>query len=436
MIDYCIYPPFYTFPDNPDAETPEPNNLEEEREVLSKRRPSLDSSRFTKKEFRIFQRKNKAAITEATVERTVVPLITGTSDDDIRNLSNLLFSDLEPIAGEDVVTPKPDFFDGSDMGAIHPKIRSANEDGNLRKLIIPTNNVDAPVLPNFYMELKRPDGHSRVAWRQAVHVGAVGARAMHALMNYGKEEPVYDGNMYTYSSTYHDGRLNLYAHHVAPPTAPSDRPKYYMTAVKSFVLESDMDSFRQGVTAFRNARDRARWHRDNFIRAANARACQSDGVVVVAPPEAGSTAAAAGVTAQSGEATAETTTAAVGVAEQHKESTGDDDLGGRDTDAESQSTITSIGAEENYTASQDLVAGEPAHSQRLLHQVPEPRQESTLRDIEPATSLATSLTSSLSQSQNSTSGSAKRTRVFADLLSNAGGKKQDGESKRVRRGSF
>ncbi|EGO53984.1 hypothetical protein NEUTE1DRAFT_13042, partial [Neurospora tetrasperma FGSC 2508] len=276
MIDYCIYPPFYTFPDNPDAETPEPNNLEEEREVLSKRRPSLDSSRFTKKEFRIFQRKNKAAITEATVERTVVPLITGTSDDDIRNLSNLLFSDLEPIAGEDVVTPKPDFFDGADMGAIHPKIRSANEDGNLRKLIIPTNNVDAPVLPNFFMELKRPDGHSRVAWRQAMHVGAVGARAMHALTNYGKEEPVYDGNMYTYSSTYHDGRLNLYAHHVAPPTAPSDRPKYYMTAVKSFVLESDMDSFRQGVTAFRNARDRARWHRDNFIRAANAKACQSD----------------------------------------------------------------------------------------------------------------------------------------------------------------
>lgn len=278
MIDYSAYPVFHYFPDNPDATIPEPNNLEEEREVLSKRRPSLDS--FTEREFQVFRRNNDAATTKAIVDRTVVLFIAGMSD--IPSGGKLLFSNLEAIA-QNVIKPAPDFFDGAHLMAIHKKIRSANEDGNLSKLIIPTNDVDTPVLPNFFMEIKSPTANARVAQRQAMHVGAIGARAMQAVMNYGKEEPSYDGNAYTFSSTYCDGRLKLFAHHVAPPTAPGGRPKYYMTLVDSWSLDDSIDSFRKGVTAFRNARDRARWHRDNFIQAANARAHQSDGA---APPEA------------------------------------------------------------------------------------------------------------------------------------------------------
>ncbi|KAJ4413826.1 hypothetical protein N0V85_003409 [Neurospora sp. IMI 360204] len=292
MIDHSIYPLRYRVPNNLNATTPQPNNLAEERKLLSKRRPSLDS--FTETDFEDFQQKNDAANTEATVYQTVVPLITGSSDSP--SWANNLFSNLEDIA-EDVVKPKPDFFDGAHRMAIHEKIRSANEGGNLNlnKLIIPTNNVRTPVLPNFFMELKGPESNARIAQRQVMHVGAVGARAMNSVQNWGKEEPSYDGNAYTFSSTYHDGLLGLYAHHVAPPTAPGGRPQYYMTLVKSFCLTNDIDTWRQGVKAFRNARDRARWHRDNFIQAANARAGQSDGAAA-APPEAGTgTTAAAGV---------------------------------------------------------------------------------------------------------------------------------------------
>ncbi|KAK1774992.1 hypothetical protein QBC45DRAFT_454316 [Copromyces sp. CBS 386.78] len=276
MIDYySIYPPRHRFTDDPNATTPQPNNLEKEREVLSRRRPSLDSSRFTERDFQIFQRKNDDATTEVTVDRTVVhPFIAGSSDSDIRNAGNLPFSNLEPIAGEDVVKPKPDFFDGAHISAIHTKIKDANEDGNLSKLIIPTNN--APVLPNFFMEIKGPKGNALVAQRQAMHVGAIGARAIHAIQNHGKKEPVYDGNTYTYSSTYCNGTLNLYVHHVAPPTVPGGQPKYYMTLVNAWVLLTTSQTFREGVTAFRNARDRARWHRDNFIQAANERAHQPE----------------------------------------------------------------------------------------------------------------------------------------------------------------
>jgi len=43
---------------------------------------------------------------------------------------------------------------------------------------------------------------------------------MHALQNYGEEEPAYDGKAHTISSTCHAGTLKLYAHYVMPPTVP------------------------------------------------------------------------------------------------------------------------------------------------------------------------------------------------------------------------
>ncbi|PWY90276.1 hypothetical protein BO94DRAFT_21723 [Aspergillus sclerotioniger CBS 115572] len=44
-----------------------------------------------------------------------------------------------------------------------------------------------------------------------------------------------------------------------------------MTQVHSFYLADGLESYRQGVTAFRNARDWAKEQRDNFFKAANQR---------------------------------------------------------------------------------------------------------------------------------------------------------------------
>jgi hypothetical protein len=196
------------------------------------------------------------------------------------------------MTGGPIVKAVPDFFDGARAGDIHTKIRNADEEGNLNKLIIPTKHASAPVAPNFFLETKAPRGGADVALRQALHDGAIGARAMHALQNYSAEEPTFDGNAYTYSSTYHagTGTLQLYAHHVTPPTAPGGRPEYHMTQVDGWQMTGNIDTFRRGATAFRNARDSAQRHRDSFTQAANARARQSD---VEAPPEAEITVAVA-----------------------------------------------------------------------------------------------------------------------------------------------
>ena len=70
-------------------------------------------------------------------------------------------------------------------------------------MIVPIKHADVPVAPNLFLEAKGPGGAAHVARRQACLDGAYGARAMHSLQSYGKEEPVYDGDAYTYSSTYH-----------------------------------------------------------------------------------------------------------------------------------------------------------------------------------------------------------------------------------------
>lgn len=240
---------------------------------------------------------------------------------------------------------------------------NTDEEGNLNKLIIPTKHASAPVAPNFFLETKAPSGGADVGLRQALHNGAIGARAIHTLQNYGAEEPPFDGNAYSYSSTYHDGTLKLYAHHVTSPTVPGGRPEYHMTQVRGFAMTSDRETFVQGATAFRNARDLAQMYRDNFIQAANAKARQSD---VEAPPEA-----------------------EIPVSVEHSEESTEEFV-----DCEDYPRSQAVGTED------DTVPGDveeaPALPQYLYTVDEEPSQESTSLGAKPAISFATSFASSFS----------------------------------------
>jgi hypothetical protein len=101
---------------------------------------------------------------------------------------------------------------------------------------------------------------------------------MHALQGYGQAEPTYDNKAYTFSSTYRDGTLKLYAHHPTQPSRLGESPQYHMTPLRGFLLTDSPQTFRQGVGAFRNARDLAKEYRERFIDQANtvARAQSAD----------------------------------------------------------------------------------------------------------------------------------------------------------------
>ena len=275
LIDNNIYPEAYAYPD--DRSTPEPNNLENIVQGLSDPRASLSPSRFSPSSFRRFKQANSRVISEGTVMSDILPTIRGNAD--IPHEGDLRFTNINLMTNETTVNVRPDFYDGSYPQDIHRVVRH-----DLSKEIVPSSNGLAPVAPNFFLEGKPPSGGADVAKRQACIDGAYGARAMYVLQGYGETEPTYDGNAYTYSSTYHDGQLKLYAHHPTAPTATDGRPEYHMTQLKGYALTSDRETFVAGATAFRNARELAERHRRSFIRAANARASKS-GVLVEEPDE-------------------------------------------------------------------------------------------------------------------------------------------------------
>ncbi|SPO07191.1 uncharacterized protein DNG_09885 [Cephalotrichum gorgonifer] len=140
-------------------------------------------------------------------------------------------------------------------------------------MIVPTREPDQPVLPNFFLQLAHTWQSRAIVRRQACHFGAYGARAMHNLQNHHRQDGtkplVHDRKAYTFSFTLNGGELIMYAHHILPPMTDGGEPEHQMTRVKTFDVNKSHNRLREGVLAFRNARELAKIYRDDFIAAAN-----------------------------------------------------------------------------------------------------------------------------------------------------------------------
>ena len=232
--------------------------------ALAVPRRSLSPSEFSDNAFKAFKEQSYRAKDEGDTLAGVVPTILGPQNPGHPATWNTVFRNLEHLTDGTIVPAKPDIYYGT-----YPEqlVRSVRE--KLSYHIVPSPVHDKPIAPNFFLEVKGPDGSAAVAARQARYDGAIGSRAMHSLQNYGKEEPIYDNNAYTFSFTFCDGFLKLYAHHPTAPTTKGGPPQYHMTQVDAWGLTGNVDTFRRGATAFRNARDLAKRHRDRFIQDAN-----------------------------------------------------------------------------------------------------------------------------------------------------------------------
>lgn len=275
LVDNGIYPKGYEYPD--DDSIPEPRNLDDIVQALSAPRASLSPSRFPCSAFKTFTLANDRVISKGKVISDILPTIRGTTE--IPSEGNLPFTNLDSMTDGTTVDAVPDLYDGSYPKTVHQIVRQ-----DLSKMITPTSHGRAPLAPNFFVEAKALRGGADVVKRQACLDGAIGARAMHSLQNYGEGEPVFDGDAHTFSSTYHAGTatLQLYAHHVTGPAADGEPPEYHMTQIDSWGMTGNIDTFRRGAAAFRNARDVAQRQREIFIRAANTRASQAE---LIAPME-------------------------------------------------------------------------------------------------------------------------------------------------------
>ncbi|KAL4873789.1 hypothetical protein BDV12DRAFT_182136 [Aspergillus spectabilis] len=243
IINHDVYPPLTFYPDG--TETAESDYYEEIQGRLQLRRPAPALSTSTlKKNLAEFRRINKNATEEQLVIKDILLILEG------RQKVNLA-----PLTDGTLADAKPDFFYGATPNQLNPAIRK-----QLNKQIIPSEKSNCPMAPNSFVETKGHDRSIPVATHQACYEGALGTRAMHSLQQFGttgnNNTPVYyDNNAYTMTSTYHSGILGLYTTH---PTSP--------------------EAYRQGIAAYRNARDPAEEQRNRFIKLANERYAASERV--------------------------------------------------------------------------------------------------------------------------------------------------------------
>ncbi|EEP76022.1 predicted protein [Uncinocarpus reesii 1704] len=272
LIDHGIYLDDYEFPN---GNVPsQPNNFDEIVERLARLQPSLSPSKFSDEDFKKFKRANTNASKERLVTTSVIPIIEGEISNSNCVGGDYPFQNLAPLTDGMLASAKPDHFYGARPEQLNHQIRN-----HLSHHIIPSTQDDLPIVPNFFLEAKGPDGSLAIATRQACYNGALGARGMHSLQSYQQDGPIYDNNAYTLTSTYHGGQLKMYTTHITRPKDGETHPEYIMTQLNTWAMTGNREAFQQGVSAYQNARDWAKETRDKFIRAANERlslACSQD----------------------------------------------------------------------------------------------------------------------------------------------------------------
>ena len=222
-------------------------------------------SAFSENGFEEFQDSNRRAKSELAATANVIPYITGSKDRQFETAGDVKFNNVAKF-DPNITILQPDGYDGAKPAQIDLLVRT-----DLDEHITPSTSKHLLVAPNFFREDKCAKGRADVAQHQAMHDGAVGARGMLHLQNYGNSTMVYDGNAYTISSTYHPGTgtLQIYATHPGPPASGGNGPQYYMTQLNGYYMIGTSEGFRTGAAAYRNAREWTQQQRDDLIANAN-----------------------------------------------------------------------------------------------------------------------------------------------------------------------
>ena len=237
---------------------PKPRNWDDLREILAQ-----DPAECTQLEYEDFVHKSLAARGETKMITSLFPMILG--NDDIPYEQDKVFTNLAPFT-DGIADARPDLFDGSFPTDVGIDVRR-----RLSQLIVPSKQSGIPILPNFFLEAKGPEGTTVVAKRQVLYDGTLGARGIHSIQCYGRE-PFFDNNAYTFSATLHDGVLRIYTTH---PACPQGSTVYYTVQIQAYLLDEDLDSFQRGLTALRNARRFSKSQREKLIHIANERSRSS-----------------------------------------------------------------------------------------------------------------------------------------------------------------
>jgi hypothetical protein len=154
----------------------------------------------------------------------VIPFISGLSQNTHFSARNTIFGNLEPLTDGTIAPAQLDLYYSACPEQLDRRIHD-----KLSGCIIPSTMEDKPMAPNFYLEVKGPNGSTAVARRQACYNGAIGARGVQSLQLYRQDELVYNNLAYTITSTYHDSTLKMYTIYITLLVGPGKPPEYHIT---------------------------------------------------------------------------------------------------------------------------------------------------------------------------------------------------------------
>ena len=271
LVDGGVYNDCSTYPG--DRTQPQPANWDYLLELIERPRLPQSPSPLTEETFRKFKAKDKKVTNETDVIGSLYPIISGENEEGPHSPKSQAFNNFDPLLDDDTIkAATTDIYYGSHTSNVDKKIRD-----QLDGLIVPCTNDTFPIIPNFSIEAKGPDGKHKVALLQACYAGAVGVRAMHALRTYALGEEIFDDKAYAVTAilTGSSSILELYASHITRPTRPDGRPEYHMNKLGSYSLTHRSRVLNEGITAFRNLRDWAKEQRDELVDLANRRCRRS-----------------------------------------------------------------------------------------------------------------------------------------------------------------
>ncbi|KAI3337310.1 hypothetical protein HD806DRAFT_518208 [Xylariaceae sp. AK1471] len=244
LIDYRICPDGYKYPNG--KTPPQPDNLSD-----------------------ISKQANADAFEEDEVMSSVIPIIEGYVEDGKGVSGGVRFTNLDHFTDGSLVRGNPDRYYGARPEQLDQRVRA-----ELSGHIVPSTQHNLPIVPNFFLAAKGPDGSLAVAEQQACYDGALGARGFRSLHLYSEAERAPDNKAYTITCIYHGDQLKMYTSHFILPSRPGGSWECIMTQIKAYALTGDVETFRARAAAYRNARDWAKQKRDKAIGKANEKAAQ------------------------------------------------------------------------------------------------------------------------------------------------------------------
>lgn len=160
---------------------------------------------------------------------------------DILSQKNLLFGNLKHLIDTSIIKVKPDCYDRSRSVNLNKQIRE-----KLSFYIVPSTNIAAPCLLNFFIKKKGPNGNIAIYKRQALYDDALNARGIHKLRLYIEPETAYDNNAYTITSIYHSdsGNLTIYSTHPTPFNNLQNSIEYRITQLRGWKITNISKTFR------------------------------------------------------------------------------------------------------------------------------------------------------------------------------------------------